>query len=682
MAHALSEPNAERLNALVPASIMAIVLMMVLPIPAILLDLLISLNITLSVITLVATMYITRPVELSVYPSLLLLLTLLRLALNISSTRLILVDGHEGADAAGSVIESFGNFVVGGDFVIGIVIFILLIAIQYVVINHGAVRISEVTARFTLDALPGKQMAIDSDLNAGLIDESDAKRRREEVTREAEFYGAMDGAVRFTQRDAVASIIITAVNIVAGLLIGAVGHGMPLRDALETYTVLTVGDGLVTIVPSLLISVSGGVITTRAAGEARLGVDFSRQMFLKPEPLLIASAVLGAMAVVPGLPTVPFLALGSGVGALGWRLRNEPPETKALPAAHEQKPPEKEGVESLLRVEPLAIELGLGLVSMVDSEQGGSLIRRIAGVRRQLASELGFVLPAVRVTDNLSLKAREYVVLLKGAEIARFELQSGASLAIDPGQARGEIEGAPCEEPAFGLPAVWIPADQSDKARMMGFTVVDSANVVATHLAEIIRVHAHELLSRQDADAYLDRVREQNPKLIEDLVPKLMPLSLVQRVLQNLLRERVSIRDALTVLEALAEGGVATKNPTLLTEFVRQSVSRGLVKPYLNDKGELPAFLLDAAIEQQIQSGVEHNELSSRLTLPPELVREVIEKVKQKVGVLHGPAALLCGTPVRFAVRQILEADAPLLAALSHAEIPPHVNVVSLGTVQ
>ncbi|MEZ5366909.1 MAG: flagellar biosynthesis protein FlhA [Bryobacterales bacterium] len=492
MAYALSESNAERLNALVPASIMAIVLMMVLPVPAFLLDLLISLNITLSVITLVATMYITRPVELSVYPSLLLLLTLLRLALNISSTRLILVHGHLGADAAGSVIEAFGNFVVGGQFAIGIVIFILLLAIQYVVINHGAVRISEVTARFTLDALPGKQMAIDSDLNAGLIEETEAKRRREEVTREAEFYGAMDGAVRFTQRDSVASIIITAVNIVAGLLIGAVLHGMPLRDALETYTVLTVGDGLVTIIPSLLISVSGGVITTRAAGEGRLGVDFSRQMFLKPEPLLIASGVLGAMAAVPGLPTVPFLALGGGVGALGWKLRQAEPQAKALPAVQQKKPAESETYESLLRVEPLAIEVGLGLVSMVDSEQGGSLIRRIAGVRRQLAAELGFVLPAVRVTDNLSLKAREYVVLLKGAEISRFEILSGSSLAINPGQARGQIEGARCEEPAFGLPAVWIPADQSDKARMMGYTVVDPANVVATHLTELIRAHAHE----------------------------------------------------------------------------------------------------------------------------------------------------------------------------------------------
>ena len=428
----ITAPTAERVNAAVPIAIMAIVLMMVLPIPPYLLDLLISLNITLSVITLVATMYITRPVEFSVYPSLLLLLTLLRLSLNISSTRLILLGGHAGTNAAGNVIEAFGNFVVGGNYVVGVVIFILLIAIQYIVINHGAVRISEVTARFTLDALPGKQMSIDSDLNAGLIDETEARQRRQDTAREAEFYGAMDGAVRFTQRDAIASIIITAVNILAGFLIGSLQHGLSLGEALETYTVLTVGDGLVTVVPALLISVSGGLITTRAAGEARLGADFAKQMFLKPEPLLIAAGVLVAMAAVPGLPAVPFLLLGLGVGGLGWNVRLRPalpearPETPALPG-------ETENIDRLLRVEPIAIEVGLGLVKLVDAAQGGTLLKRIAGVRRQLATELGFVLPPVRVTDNLALKAREYVVLLKGAEIARFELQPNSELAINPG---------------------------------------------------------------------------------------------------------------------------------------------------------------------------------------------------------------------------------------------------------
>lgn len=679
----ISAGTADRLNAIVPAVIMAVVLMMVLPIPAFVLDLLISINITLSVITLVATMYVMRPVELSVYPSLLLLLTLLRLSLNISSTRLILLGGHEGTQAAGGVIEAFGNFVVGGNFVIGIVIFILLISIQYLVINHGAVRISEVTARFTLDALPGKQMSIDSDLNAGLIDENEARRRRREVSSEAEFYGAMDGAVRFTQRDAIASIVITATNIFAGFLIGALAHDMEVAEALETYTVLTVGDGLVTVIPALLISVSGGILTTRAAGESRLGVDFTKQIMMQSQPLLIASGVMTAMAVVPGLPTLPFLLLGCGTGALGWKLRRQAADQALLPAPRDAaKPAEDDSVETLLRVEPLAIEVGLGLVKLVDSGQGGSLLKRIAAVRRQLATELGFILPPVRVTDNLSLKPREYVVLLKGAEAARFELQPSAALAINPGQAQGRLDGTPCEEPAFGLPATWIPADQTDKARLMGYTVVDPANVVATHLTELIRAHAHELLTRQDADAFLERVKQENPKLIEDLVPKLLPLSAVQRLLQNLLRERVSIRDGVTILEALGEAAGSTKNPILLSEFVRLALSRSLVKPYLNEKGDMPAYLLDPAIEQSIEGAVEHGELMSRLNLAPAQLRQILEKVQQTVAKLQGPTALICSATSRSWMRQIIETELPLLAVLSHAETPPQVTVLSLGTVK
>ena len=669
-----------RLNAAIPLAIMSVVLMMVLPIPSYLLDLLISVNITLSVITLVASMYITRPVEFSVYPSLLLMLTLLRLSLNVSSTRLILFYGHQGTQAAGEVIEAFGNFVVGGNYIIGIVIFILLIAIQYIVINHGAVRISEVTARFTLDALPGKQMSIDSDLNAGLIDETEARERRREVTHEAEFYGAMDGAVRFTQRDAIASIIITVVNIVAGFLTGALQHDMTLAGAIQTYTILTVGDGLVTVVPALLISVSGGLITTRAAGEERLGADFGKQLFLKPEPLLIASGVLVAMAIVPGLPTLPFLLMGVGVGGLGWNLRqrdaqpDKPPTT--APALSE-----REQVETLLHVEPLAIEVGLGLVKLVDTAQGGTLLKRIASVRRQLAAELGFVLPPVRVTDNLSLKAREYVVLLKGAQIARFELQADAELAINPGPAQGKLDGAPAREPAFGLPAIWIAPDQVDKARVMGYTVVDPANVVATHLTELIRAHAHELLTRQETNRFLDRIRVENPKLIEDLVPKLLSLSVVQRVLQNLLRERVSTRDGVTILEAMADAATATKNSTLLTEFVRQAIARTLVKPYLNDGGELAVFFADPQIDQTLQGAIEHTEVSSRVALAPNTITEVLSKIRSTVGTLQGPAVLVCSAPVRFALRQIVETDLPLLAVLSHAEIPGSTKVTSLGTV-
>ncbi len=677
----LNQRTTSNLNLAIPLAVVAVVLIMVLPVPPAVLDVLISANITLSVITLIVTMYITRPVQFSVYPSLLLLLTLFRLALNISSSRLILLNGNSGTAAAGRVIESFGQFVVGGNYVIGVVIFILLVAIQYVVINHGAVRISEVTARFTLDAMPGKQMSIDSDLNAGLIDEAEARARRQEIAREAEFYGAMDGAVRFTQRDAIASIIITAVNIVAGFLIGVLQHGMPLERALQTYTVLTVGDGLVTVVPALLISVSGGLITTRAATDSRLGADFSRQLFFHPEPLLIGSAVLLVLAAAPGLPGLPFLALGAGVGGIAWNLRRKTAAQAVVPVKP-QPASERESLEGLLRVEPLAIEVGLGLVKMVDAAQGGTLLKRIAAVRRQLAGELGFIMPPVRVTDNLTLRSREYVVLLKGAEIARYELRAGCELAINPGTVKERLPGVETREPAFGIPAIWIEASQVERARTLGYTVVDPPNVLATHLTELIRTHAYELFSRQEAKKLLDRVNEENPKLVEELVPKLATLAVVQRVLQGLLRERVSIRDGASILEAISESAPMTKNPVLLVEYVRQSIARTVVKPYLNDKGELAAFFVDPAIEEAVRAGIEHAEASTRLNLAPAAMREIIEKFKKCLGVLQGPGVVITGAEVRFAMRQICESALPQAVFLSHAEIPATVKLVSLGIIQ
>jgi len=680
MEAAISPATTRHLNMAVPLAVVGVVLVMILPVPPALLDVLISTNITLSVITLIVTMYITRPVQFSVYPSLLLLLTLFRLALNISSSRLILLNGNTGTAAAGQVIESFGQFVVGGNYVIGVVIFTLLIAIQYVVINHGAVRISEVTARFTLDAMPGKQMSIDSDLNAGLIDEAEARTRRAEISREAEFYGAMDGAVRFTQRDAIASIIITAVNIVAGFLIGVLQHGMPLERALQTYTVLTVGDGLVTVVPALLISVSGGLITTRAAAESRLGTDFSKQLFFQPEPLLIGAGVLTALALVPGLPALPFLMLGATVGGMGWNMRQKaalpPPSAKPQPAAEQQN------LEALLRVEPLAIEVGLGLVKLVDASQGGTLLKRIAAVRRQLATELGFLMPPVRVTDNLTLRSREYVVLLKGAEIARYELRPGCHLAINPGAAKGRLEGVEAREPAFNIPATWIEESEVERARAMGYTVVDPPNILATHLTELIRSYAYELLSRQDVKKLLDRVGEEQPRLVEDLVPKLVPLSLTQRVLQGLLREKVSIRDAVSILEALSEAVSLTKNPILLVEYVRQSLSRQVVKPYLNDQGELAAFFVDPAMEDTVRAAIEHTELSTRLNLAQAAMRDILEKFKKCLGALQGPGVVIASAEVRFALRQICESSLAQAVFLSHAEIPANVRVVSLGLVQ
>ena len=665
----------------VPLAVLGIVLAMIAPLPAFLLDVLISANITVSVIVLLVSMYIARPVEFNVFPTTLLLLTLFRLALNISSSRLILLNGNMGTAAAGHVIEGFGNFVVGGNYIIGVVIFLVLIAIQYVVINHGAVRISEVTARFTLDAMPGKQMSIDSDLNAGLIDEAEAKARRRQLAAEAEFYGAMDGASRFTQRDAVASILITAINIVAGFLIGVFQHGMDLERALETYTVLTIGDGLVTVIPALMVSVSGGVIVTRASSDSRLAADFQQQVFSRPQPLMLASAVLVALAVFPGLPGVPFLALASVVGVAAYRMQRRETAARQAPAAAAPAPA-REAIETLLRVEPLAVEVGLGLVKLVEGGAQSPLLRRIAGIRRQLASELGYLLPPVRVVDNLNLKAREYAVSVKGVEIARYELPPGRELAIPSGKAAPEIGGVPTREPAFGIPAVWIPAGEAEHARASGCTVVDQVSVLATHLGELIRRHAHELFSRQDAKALLDRVAAENPKVVEDLVPKLLPLAAVQKVLQNLLRERVSIRDGVSLLEALGEAAPITRNPVLLTEYVRQAIRRMVVKPYLNAAGDLPAWFLHPSLEQTVEAAVEHGEQSSHLNLPPQRIREILDRFQRAIGAPETPVVVLAGSGSRYFLRILLEPSLGSLFVLSHSEIPPGVRVISLGVVE
>lgn len=672
----------------VPLAVLGIVLAMIMPMPSFLLDILISANITISVIVLMVSMYITRPVEFSIFPTSLLILTLFRLALNISSSRLILIQGNTGTSAAGDVIEAFGNFVVGGNYIIGVVIFLVLISIQYVVINHGAVRISEVTARFTLDALPGKQMSIDSDLNAGLIDEAEARDRRKKLAAEAEFYGAMDGASRFTQRDAVASILITTINIVAGFLIGVLQNGMEWSRALSTYTVLTIGDGLVTVIPALMVSVSGALIVTRASSDKQLGADVETQLLGNPQPLLLSGGVLMTMAMFPGLPTLPFLSMGAGVAYAGWRLRQKMDAAEDTVSSGKNaaaQAPAKDNLESLLKVEPLAVEVGLGLVKLVEGAQNSPLLRRIAGIRRQMASDLGYMVPPVRVTDNLQLKASEYVVLLKGAEIARFELMPARELAIHPGGGAGAaataLEGLPGKDPAFGIPALWIAPEKSEEARSLGYTIVDAAGVLGTHLAELIRRHAHELLSRQDTKTILDRVAEENARLIEDLVPKLLPMSTVQKVLQNLLRERVSIRDTVTILEALGEAAAMTKNPILLTEYVRQALRRLLVKPYLNAPGELPAFFLDPGIEQAIEGAVEYNEHSSHLNLAPQKVRDIMDRVARAVGSSDTAVVAVTSSSARYYLRQLVEGTTPNLSVLSHNEIPAGVRVVSLGVI-
>ena len=664
-----------------PVAVLAIVIALITPMPSFLLDVLIVTDIMMSVVVMMVAMHIRKPVEFNVFPTALPLLTLFRLALNISSTRLILMIGITGTSAAGDVIQAFGNFAVGGNYIIGTVIFLVLIAIQYVVINHGAVRISEVTARFTLDALPGKQMSIDSDLSTGLIDENEARSRRKNLAKEAEFYGAMDGASRFTQRDAVASILITGINILAGFLIGVLQHGMDLGHAIQTYTVLTIGDGLVTVIPALMISISGGLIVTRASSDERVGQDFAKQLFSDPQPLMLASGVLVVLGLFPGLPTIPFMAMGGGIGYASWNMRKkqaaiEKAESMAKPVAA------KENLYSLLKLEPLTVELGLGLVKYVGGREESPLLKRIAGIRRQLAGDIGCLLGPVRVVDNIALKAHEYVVLLKVAEIGRYDLPPGCELSIPVGKPEPLQGGKPTKEPAFGMQGWWIPADQADGARRKGFTVIDPVSVMGTHLSELIRTYAYELLSRQDAKRFLDRVGVEHPKVVEDLVPKLLPLSAVQRVLQNLLRERVSIRDSLTIVEALGEAAVSIHNPILITEYIRQCLRRLLVKPYLKPTGELPAFLLSPAIEGLVEGAVEHGDQNSHLTLAPQAIRDVLQRIAQRTGHPEAATVVVTSTGARYFLKQITEPSIRNLVFISHNEIPSDIKIISLGVIE
>jgi flagellar biosynthesis protein FlhA len=662
----------------VPVGVIAIIVALITPMPGMLLDFLIVVDIMLSVVVMMAAVYIRRPVEFSVFPTLLLLLTLYRLALNISSARLILLNGNTGTAAAGNVIEAFGNFVVGGNYIIGTVIFLVLIAIQYVVINHGAVRISEVTARFTLDALPGKQMSIDADLNAGLIDENEARARRKNLAAEAEFYGAMDGASRFTQRDAVASIIVTGINIIAGFLIGVLEHGMELRHALETYTVLTIGDGLVTVIPALMISVSGALIVTRTGSDDSLGTEVRKQLLKSSQPLYLSGGLLLLLAAFPGLPTLPFLVCGSGLATMGWRMRRK---SDAAPVSSKPLAKAKEDLEDLLKVEPLTLEIGLGLVYLVERGPDSPLLQRVLGVRKQLAKQIGYLMPPVKVKDNMQLRSREYVIQMHGSEIGRFEMLQGYELAIPNGNPDATLEGKPAHDPAFGLPATWVRQDQTDRARASGYTVVDAVSVIGTHLAELARKYAPELFSRQDAKNLCDRVAKDNPKVIEDLVPKLLPLTTVQRVIQNLLREQVSIRDSVKILEALGEAAQSSKNPVLLTEYVRQSIRRGVVQPLLSSKGEMKVYLIEPSIERAIESAIEHGELNSSLTLPPDSIRDILGRFSRKIEKTE-TVVVVASAASRYFVRQIIETALPNASVLSHNEIPSEVSIRSRGLIE
>jgi flagellar biosynthesis protein FlhA len=671
----------------VPIAAVIILLVLLVPLPSILLDVLISFNLMLSVVVLLVSMYIMEPVKFTSFPNLLLLTTLYRLALNVATSRLILTDGGTSEAAAGAVIKAFGEFVIGGNFVVGVVIFLILLAIQFLVVNHGAVRSSEVTARFTLDAMPGKQMAVDADLSAGLIDENTARQRRGDISQAAEFHGAMDGAIRFTQRDAVASIIVVAVNIFAGFAIGVFQHNLTLVDALKKYTILTVGDGVAAAVPSLFISVAAAVVTTRSATETSIGADMSAQLLSNPRPLYISAGVLAFLGILPGMPHLAFLSLAALAGA-GAYLATQQAQNTALDTArdkaaeqHAEMAKEPEKIESLLKIDALALEVGYGLISIVSSED--SFLNRIREIRRQSAIELGIIVPSVHVTDNLQLAPREYAILLKGERIATGEIHPEGYLAIDPGVVREKIQGIETVDPAFGMPAVWIRrSEDRDRAVTAGYTVVDPTTVVCTHLAEIIKRHAHELLGRQETRALLDALAETHPKTVEEASPKVLSLGETQRVLQNLLRERVPIRDLATILEAVTDVGVVTRDVNALTEAARASLARTISASLANESGELSVLTLDPRLETQIAERLGLLGGSQNQTIEPEFGRQLLEKIETacRAAVMSQPV-VLCSSMVRPHLKKLTERFLPDLTVIAHGEVASNVRLLSMGTI-
>ena len=660
----------------VAVSVVSILGVMILPIPPFVLDILLSFSISLSIIILVTGIYIKKPLDFSVFPSMLLITTLYRLALNIASTRLVLLRGNEGVDAAGEVIKSFGNFVVGGNYAVGFVVFLILVIVNFVVITKGSGRIAEVAARFTLDAMPGKQMAIDADLNAGLLDESEARRRRTVVSQEADFYGAMDGASKFVRGDAIAGLIITGINIIGGFVIGTLQEGMPLLEAAKTYTILTIGDGLVSQIPALLISTAAGIVVSRAGTDTDIGKDITRQLLINPKALSTTSGVMVVLGLVPGLPHISFLLLATISGALAYVLSKNAVEVEK---EREIKPMAQEpAIDTVIEIEPLTFEIGYGLIPLLE---GGKvdLLNKIKAMRRQLASELGFIAPSIHIKDNLQIRPHEYSLLIRGIEIARGEVMIGHCLAVASGETE-EIEGIPTKEPAFGLPAFWISDKDMDKAQTKGYMVIDPPTVITTHLTELIKTHAWELLTRTEVQSLLDNLLKNYPKIVDELIPSLLTLGSVQRVLQNLLREKVPINDLVTIFETLIDWAPSTKDTELLTEYVRQSLSRYITKQYISPDGNIYAITLDPEFERAISHAVEAGGAIS-----PEVVNKLMRAIETAIteGRFKGPQPIiLCSTQARRFLRKIIERFIPSLVILSNAEISPSVKLSTTGVLR
>jgi flagellar biosynthesis protein FlhA len=668
---------------LAAVGVVVVVAMMLVPLPSALIDIFITVNIAGALMILITTMYVPRALDFAAFPSLLLLTTLFRLGINISVTRLVLLHGD-----AGGVIHAFGSFVVGGNVLVGMVVFLILIVIQFVVITNGAGRVAEVAARFTLDAMPGKQMAIDADLNAGQITDQQARDRREQIAREADFYGAMDGASKFVKGDAMAGIMIVAINLVGGIGVGLLQRGMSFSDAAHVFPILTIGDGLAAQIPALLISTAMGIIVTRSGSEADLGSDISAQILRQPRAPMIAGAIIAAMGIVPGMPVIPFVAIGAIFFMLGRAMAAHAKAAAATQAAQDALPAPAaspgDAAVGALQIDPLELTIGFGLVPMVDAKSGGSLLGRVGVVRRQIASELGMVISPVRIHDDVALDSHEYAVKVRGAEVARGRVIPGHRLAMDPGDATPGVSGIPTVEPAFGLPAVWIDENHRAEAEALGYTVVDTESMIVTHLTETIRRHVDELLTRQETKKLIDALKEQNAAAVEEVVPEKLGVGEVQRVLQHLLRENVSIRDLGTILEAIGDRAASTRDPAILAEYARQALARSITFHYLDSSKSLQAISLDPNLEQEIAESVTQTRDGEYLAMDPARAQTVVRllsgEVEQATGMGLRPV-LLCSGRIRRHLRRLIEQALPQLPVVSYNEILPGIRVESTGVV-
>ena len=690
----LSPSGARTGESAIGLGLLGIMALMVVPLPSTLLDGLLALNIAVSLLIFLVALYLVQPLDFSLFPTMLLITTLFRLGLNVASTRLILLHGSEGVTAAGHVISGFGQFVVGGNYVVGIVIFLILTVINFVVITKGAGRVAEVAARFTLDAMPGKQMSIDADLSAGLINEHEAKARRESLEREADFYGGMDGASKFVRGDAIAGILITLINLIGGVAIGVLQQKMDAMRALETYAILSIGDGLVSQIPALIISTAAGVVTTRAASRGELQPQILAQVAPHARSFVLVAVGLLLFAFVPGMPSVVFVALAVGSFLLAGviRKRNESAadstrtraRADAKAAAEGPALTEKERIASMLPLDILSMEVGFALIPLVDERQKGDVLQRIIALRRQFAEDLGIVVPAIHIKDQVSLKAGEYVVRLRGLVIARSELMPGHLLAMDPGGVLSGVPGSPTKEPAFGLEALWIAEENRERAEVAGYTVVDHATVLATHLTEVIRAHAHDLIGRQEVQELLDSLAKTHPKVVEELVPNLLPLGQVVRVLQNLLREQIAVRDLRTILETLADQAPAIRDPEVLTEYVRHRLARAITSKLESADGVLRVAILEPAVEDRLRQSVQVIGAETVLAAEPSLLQKILAELEALSGEFAargGPPVLVVSTELRRHLRGILERFLPQVSVLSHREIDPRATIETIAAV-